>query len=174
MVRKGDMCLGVEDGRQDAKQDCHEPHLLRLEDTNTIITTKTFAIPQNSRMRLFQRKAGKWELHCPIARSQMRFQPTMTNDMGEPTVDIFRCLGTAHGHFSHFVKLQHGKIKIGKMEIGILVATRELRKKIDRDYQTKLTKGEYFNLVNRVWKNDVIKYQPNTIHELVKKKLSRS
>jgi hypothetical protein len=172
----------------------HEPHLLRIEDTFSKIANKTssFTLIPEMKKRLFPRQEdqyktrmikgqekqvllNEWQLRCPIAQSQMKFQRSITEKIGDPTIDIFRCTGTSWGHHHHFAKIQHGMIPLenGK-QFGILVFTRQLHKKRIRNDETRLTKGEFFNLVNKVWKEDTKSYQPSTVLELVKAKLARS
>lgn len=152
--------------------DMHQGHLIRIEDSFRKETFwKSFSMPKDMRKRLFPRNEGEWQLRCPLAKAQMTFDKRKTAKIGDETVDIFRCAGTGRGHFIHYAKLQHGMIPFGEKEMGVLIFTREVNKKRVRNDQKRLTKGEYLNLVNKVWKEEDKLFQPKTIFELITKKL---
>jgi len=106
----------------------HSPHFIRIEYGSIVrgdvrkpklIAKQTNAIPEEQRQRLFPNEV----LHCPIGKVPMRFQKVLTEQLNDPTQDIFRCPGSVKAnHHGHYCKVSHGRLE---NDSGIICLTIE-------------------------------------------------
>jgi len=103
----------------------HPAHLIRLDFGKRLDTTqvKGFLIPEEKRERMFPREKT---LKCPVGKCKMSLRTTMTNKLGEQTIDIYKCNGNLRGHRSHITRISHGVLS--GLKIPILVVTLEKEK----------------------------------------------
>tara|TARA_R110002033_G_scaffold5712_7_gene24079 strand:+ start:23684 stop:24142 length:459 start_codon:yes stop_codon:yes gene_type:complete len=105
----------------------HPSHLVRLDFGKRLDTTqvKGFLVPEDSRKRLFPRDK---HLRCPIGKCKMSFRKTLTEKLGETTgtVDIYKCNGSARGHYGHITRVSHGILD--GLKIPIIIVTIEKEK----------------------------------------------
>lgn len=111
----------------------HAPHLIRIEYNKLVkaenkpklIAKQANPIPMQKRKRLFP----KGVLYCPVGKCKMKPQKGMTEELNDPTQDIFRCPGSAKAnHNGHYLKVCHGILDgtfSDNSGVGILVITIE-------------------------------------------------
>jgi len=116
----------------------HDPHLIRIEYGQIIkneskpklVAKQTNPIPQEKRGRLFPKEI----MYCPIGKCKMKAQKMLSQDLNDPTQEIFHCPGSAKAnHNGHYLKVCHGYldgsfpqatgIHRSEGKVGILIVT---------------------------------------------------